>query len=226
MAQDKELKSNRPITALGSPTNAISYVIETIVKNRVNTALPVLVKAVEAGGTGGTAGYVDVMPLICQRDASGEALAPTKLFHLPYFRLQCGSACIVADPVIGDIGLAVFAQQDASNVKAGLTDYVTPDSYRYFDMADGFYFGGFLGQVPSVFVHLDPTGNVKVKAPTKITLEAPDVEVNATTLTVNANMQVNGMVGSTGNITAGSISMQTHTHGGVQTGSGSTGGPQ
>jgi len=52
------------------------------------------------------------------------------------------------------------------------------------------------------------------------------VNITAPTITLNGNVQVNGSVSSTGDMKAGSISVQSHTHTGVQSGSSSTGKPQ
>lgn len=64
-------------------------------------------------------------------------------------------------------------------------------------------------------------------------LTAPTVNINASTaanlttatFTINGNVQINGWVNSTGNMTAGSIDLETHKHTGVGTGSGTSGGP-
>lgn len=44
--------------------------------------------------------------------------------------------------------------------------------------------------------------------------------------TLNADLTVNGKIAATGDVVAGNISVQKHTHGDVQPGSGSTGEPQ
>ena len=55
-------------------------------------------------------------------------------------------------------------------------------------------------------------------------------DVNSTTLTgnlaVNGNVQVDGNIHSDGDTVAGSISLKSHRHGGVQSGKSSTGAPQ
>ena len=40
------------------------------------------------------------------------------------------------------------------------------------------------------------------------------------------NVEITGSVSVSDDVTAGGVSLTSHTHGGVQTGSGSTGGPQ
>lgn len=81
------------------------------------------------------------------------------------------------------------------------------------------------------------TGTAQIKAAT-LTVNADSVTVNSPTTTFNGNVSVNGTVASTGsvstggsvtaagNVTGGSISLNSHRHGGVETGPGTTGGPQ
>ena len=104
------------------------------------------------------------------------------------------------------------------------------------------------------FVHLKNGGEIHVKAASRVYLETPLVECSANlrvrgtahfdgavamlntlnvamTVTLQAGLSVAGNTTSTGNFTtsgqvsAGGVSLRTHTHSGVQTGSGTTGGP-
>ena len=219
------LKSNRPLTTTNSPVNSFVFAVQSLIKGQVNTAIPVQVISVDSGGAGAVAGRVSVRPLICQTDAYGETLDPVELFELPYSRIQGGVAALVIDPMPGDIGLAVFAQQDSSNVTAGTSEPVPPGSFRYFDMADGFYIGGFLNQAPSVYVEITQDGNVNVTAPTKVTVTTPEAEFTgnvhiAGDVTIGGDLDVNGRITADGgytsisgnDITAGSISVRYHTH--------------
>ncbi len=61
------------------------------------------------------------------------------------------------------------------------------------------------------FIELTKSGSVNITAPT---------------ITLTGDVQVNGAVTSTGDMKAGNISAQSHTHTGVQSGSSSTGNPQ
>ena len=215
MAEDTTRTSNRKLNSGASEYNAISFLVEQAIKGMVNTAIPVRVDSCTKPGVGGAAGYVSATPLVQQRGADGKSLMPVSLPQLPFFRLQCGTAAVVLDPQPGDVGLAVFSQQDASNLEAGKTDPVQAGSFRCFDMSDGFYVGGFYGQTPTTYVHLDPEkGEATIKAPTKITIESPQIELKgavtmggasggADTITLDGNITTNGNFTTTGNVSAG-----------------------
>ena len=215
MAEDTTRTSNRKLNSGASEYNAISFLVEQMIKGMVNTAIPVRVDSCTKPGVGGAAGYVSATPLVQQRGADGNALMPVSLPQLPFFRLQCGTAAVVLDPQPGDVGLAIFSQQDASNIEAGKTDPVQAGSFRCFDMSDGFYVGGFYGQTPTTFVHLDPEkGEATVKAPTKITIDAPQIELKgavtmggasggADTITLDGSIVTNGNISTSGEVRAG-----------------------
>lgn len=218
MAEDTTRTSNRKLNSGASEFNALSFMMEQMIKGMVNTAIPVRVDSCTKPGVGGAAGYVSATPLVMQRGADGKSLAPVSMPQLPYYRVQAGTAAVVLDPQPGDIGLAVFSQQDASNVKEGTSEPVQAGSFRCFDMSDGFYCCSVLGAgAPETYVHLDPEkGEVTVKAPTKITLDAPTIELKGSlqmgnaagsgtgdTMKITGNLDVTGSVKTDGNVTAG-----------------------
>ena len=177
-----------------SELNRLEFLIKVLQRD-MSTAIPVIITAVQAGDTN-AAGYVDARPLVAQIDAWGNSLPMAVIHHLPYFRLHSGRAAVVLDPVVGDIGLAVFAQSDCSNVKQGANQTVQPGSWRKFDQADGFYVGGFLNKSVDTFVRLAQDGSVTIRAPGSVTIDAPTVTY-------------------TGDIICGGFSYLGHTHTGV-----------
>ena len=234
---DKELSANYDNFASSNPLNSMEFFIRSLISQVVSTSLPVVVTAVERKGEEAGAGYVTVKPLLQPRNNSGDGLEVTTIPKLPYFRLQHGKAAIICDPKVGDIGLAVVAKQDISNINGSTTPKV-PATYRKFDPSDSFYIGGFWGKAPEVFIHLEDEGTIKIKAPTKSSMEAPECEVNASTsFTVNSSqINLNGPISGggsggadatfTGDVNAKGISLTSHTHTGVQSGNSSTGAPQ
>jgi len=177
-----------------SDLNRLEFLIKVLQRD-MSTAIPVIITAVQAGDTN-AAGYVDARPLVAQIDAWGNSLPMAVIHHLPYFRLQSGRAAVVLDPVVGDIGLAVFAQSDCSNVKQGANQTVQPGSWRKFDQSDGFYVGGFLNKSVDTFVRLAQDGSITIKAPGNVTIDAPTVTYS-------------------GDIICGGFSYLGHTHTGV-----------
>ena len=141
-----------------SEFNALSFLIQQAIREQVNTCIPVKVEA-RSGD------YVDVLPLVTGISGKGEAIQPTTLYHLPYMRYHAGIAAVILDPVPGDIGLAIFAGKDCSNVKVGTTEPQQPASFRENTMANGFYIGGFLNKAPSVSIELTQGGAVNIVAP-------------------------------------------------------------
>ena len=113
-------------------------------------------------------------------------------------------------------------EDDEIMKKSGIYSYVLSGdlrdlSFRTFDMSDGVFIPAILGVTPTTFVHLDPeTGEITIKAPTKITIEAPAIELkgalqmgNSTgsgtgdTMKITGNLDVTGSVKTDGNVTAG-----------------------
>lgn len=202
-----------------------------------------LVKVVAVNATGvAPVGTVSVQPMVHQLDGAGNIYPLGVIHDVPYFRLQGGSNAVICDPVVGDIGFCGFASRDISTVKRNKAASA-PGSRRQYAWSDGLYIGGFLNGAPSQYVHFTGSGIV-IKSPTKITLEAPEIEVNGQTVTTTANsvstqtatfsvsatstaqFTGGGGIDSDGDIKSSGISLKTHTHSGVTTGGGNTGGPQ
>ena len=194
------------------------------------TALPVIVKAVEAGGIAPT-GRVDVLPLTCSMDAENNVIQPAQMYSLPYLRIQGGAAAVICDPVVGDIGLAVFAKQDVSNVDVGITEPVQPGTFRMFDISDGFYVGGFLNKTPSCYIQVLPDGNINITGPSQVTVNTANTLINSNTtitgnLTVQGNIKAQQRLDVIDNATIKGISFADHVHGNVEAGNSNTGVPK
>lgn len=234
---NQEFSANYDDFAGSNPINALEFFVKSILSKTVYTAFPVTVTEVHRTGPEAGAGYVTAKPLLKPMNVQAQGIEVTTIPKLPYFRLQHGTAAIVCDPKVGDVGLAVVAKHDISNVNGENTSKV-PATFREFDPSDSFYIGGFWGKAPEVFIHLEDEGTIKIKAPTKISMEAPECEVNASTsFTVNSSqINLNGPISGggsggadatfTGDVNAKGISLTSHTHTGVQSGNSSTGAPQ
>jgi hypothetical protein len=121
-------------------------------------------------------------------------------------RYHGGICAVKLDPVVGDIGLAVFAQKDCSSVTQGTTEPQKPASFRESSMANGFYYGGFLNKEPSYYMELKQDGSLTINAP--------------------AGININGNVTVSGDVVASGISLVNHVHGGVESGGSTTSTPQ
>ena len=185
MAENEEVKGVANYAAGNSQYNALSFMIQQAIREQVNTCIICKVVGVSDG-------YVDVLPLVTQVSGKDEAIAPTTLYKLPYMRYHAGVAAVILDPVVGDIGLAVFAGKDCSNVKVGTSEPVPPASFRDNSMANGFYIGGFLNQAPSVFIELTQGGAVNITAP--------------------GGVNINGNVTVSGDVVASGKSLVNHVH--------------
>lgn len=179
--------------------NQLSFLMRTLMNKELNTAIPVKVTKVMAGS--GSVGYVQALPLVNDMDAQGNAVDVPIIPSLPYFRLQGGKVAIITDPIVGDIGIAVFAQKDTSNVVAGTSEPVQAGTFRKFSMSDGWYIGGFLNQNPETFLQLNQDGTAVLTANSGVT--------------INGNVTVNGTITSTGDIRGNGHSLSNHTHTGV-----------
>lgn len=153
----------------GDYTNILFVINQALAKMQTAT----LVQIVSCSNDGGVSpvGTVDILPLVNQWTATQAAFPHTTIYGIPYLRVQGGANAIILDPHPGDIGIAVFASRDISNVKTTKAQ-ANPGSWRSFNYADGLYLGGVLNGVPSQFVQFSGSG-IAVTSTTGITLNAP-----------------------------------------------------
>lgn len=211
-----------------SDFNAHAFLIRQIL-SQVSTATLVQIKVVTNSGGISPVGFVDVLPLVNQVDGNNNAMPHGVVHNVPYFRLQGGTNAVILDPQVGDIGICLFADRDISAVKKNKAASM-PGSRRRFDMADGLYIGGVLNGTPTQYVAF-ASGGITVVSPTKVTVQAPNVEmdastgftVNSPTITLNGNLQqgngsttypatLQGPITVINDLTAAGKSVSTHTH--------------
>lgn len=204
MSQSVQADPLQSLFAQASDANAQNAIFMSLMAGTA-TATMVLVKAVYANGTAGPA-RVDVQPMVHQIDGSGNAVPHGIVHGLPCARIQGGGAGIAVDPVVGDIGAAVFASRDIS---AAIQNRAPsqPGSLRRYDMADGMYFGTLLGGPLTDYIRIQ-SGAIALSTTGTMTINANSIAITSNSLTHNGK-----------NIGA------THTHSGVTTGGGTTGAP-
>lgn len=184
--------------------NNISFVVRQLLSNVQTAALVKIVACTNAGDLS-PVGSVDVQPLVNQIDGNGNPTPHGTIFTLPYLRMQGGTSAVILDPVVGDIGVAVFASRDISKVKSTKAQ-ANPGSFRQYDFADGMYLGGMLNGVPTQYIRFSSEG-IEVVSPTAVTITAPNISLDGT-VTISQSLAV------TEDITAGPnvISLTEHIH--------------
>lgn len=238
-----------------SEYNRMRFFVESILREILNTSALVRVDSCTAPGSGGPAGSVSATPLVAQTDAQGNKLSMASIPSLPFMRYQAGVAAIILDPVAGDQGVAVFFKNDSSTVGTGTTEPQRPGSTRSFSQSDGAYIPGVQNKTPTVWIELTQDNKITIHAPAGVTVETEQnciitagqavnitagTECNITAPVINLNGALNAQAQDGGNttatftgtlnasqdVTASGISLNSHTHTGVQPGDGSTGAPQ
>lgn len=204
----------------------------------VNTCIEAVI--VSYGG-----GVASVRPLGKKRFADGDVLDYPVIDSVPvrWPTFSGGSAGVKGPVTAGDKCLLVFSQQAIDGT----------DDQRRFDLNDAYavmcdgsqssqggnnadmvmYFG-------SAYIALTPSGQLMVKAPGGVVMDAPSTVAKGTVtseglLTYQAGMSgtgggdgttISGTIAVTsGDVTADGISLKTHKHSGVTVGGGQTGNP-
>lgn len=244
----EENRSLRNDFTNATPYNQLDFIIERKIREMINTTALVRVDSCTSEGPSSPSGTVSATPLVSQIDAGGNALSMPSIPRMPHYRLQAGIAAIIIDPVPGDIGVACFCKADSSTVQPGTTEPQRPGSLRSYDMADGMLVASVSNQAPQVWIEIKQDQTVVIHAPQGVTIDtdasvtinaAQSVALNTPLVTVAGRIMQTGNMGSGGGsefhggftntggqITSNGITLETHTHGGVETGSGNTGAPQ
>lgn len=205
------LRGYQDPASAASEFNALTFLAGSLI-NRIATTTLVKVMGVTNSGGLAAVGYVDILPLVNQLDGAGVSIKHGTIYKCPYFRLQGGSNAVILDPKVGDIGIALFADRDISSVSATKAQ-ANPGSGRRFDMADGLYIGGVLNGTPNQYIQFNDSG-ISINSPQSVKLIAPDVQISATTMEINAsvsvtvttpNFKVNGALQTTGTATLASM---------------------
>lgn len=224
-----------PFLRRATSKNSVKGTIVSLIQNTLGAmGSPVLVRveAVHGGGVSLT-GTVDVLPLVEMQDATGKPHSRERLHDVPYLRIQGGTSAVIVDPKPGDIGFIVISGRDHSNAIAARAP-APPASFRHYSMNDCVYVGGFLNEAPNQYVQFTD-GGVRIVTPGKVEIEAQgDVAVTAggkatvqaSEMDVGCNLNVQGAITATGDVMAGSVSLQNHVHDKVQPGDGKSGKPQ
>ena len=176
--------------------------------NRLATTALVQVTKVTSVGEVAPIGLIDVHPVVAQVDSDGNVQTHGVISNVPYFRLIGGTNAIIMDPVVGDIGICVFASRDISSVKATKKP-AAPGSFRRYDWADGIFIGSLWAlnnAAPANLIRFH-SGGVSIVTPGALTISATNA-----TLDASGNFHVIGEV-VRGYGTGGSVTLGQHRHG-------------
>jgi hypothetical protein len=145
---------------------------------------------------------VDVQILVNLVTGANTPVEHEVIANRPYFRLQGGGNAIICDPVVGDIGVVVFASRDITGVVAA-KGAANPSSNRRFSWSDGIYFGGILNAAPTQFMQfLAAGGGINITSPGTVAINAPATTVSGTaTVTGNTTLQATLAVTGTSTLT-------------------------
>lgn len=186
--------------------NGIDYLIRQIIFGDLRAILPVQVISVDAQSR-----RLVVSPLINQVTPDNQDVEHTSLHDIPYGYEQAGECVIQIDPQPGDIGVAVCSYRDISRLKAS-QKAGTPPTMRCYAWEDAIY-------LRTLWTANAPQHVISV-APSGISLTSPQP------ITVNGDLRVSGGITASGDVVGGGISLDKHTHGGVQAGGAKTTPPQ
>lgn len=141
------------------------FVLSRILNRQTVTVVQVMAVTPPASGLVGT---VDVLPMVGQVDGGGNVTPHETVYGRPYSRVQGGANAIIMDPVVGDIGVMVFASRDISSVIASQKT-APPASGRLFSYADGLYLFSISRGTPTQYIqfltsgiNIKSTGNVNI----------------------------------------------------------------
>ena len=163
----------QPSTLWGVSNNLLFVVQQALAK--VQTAS--VVKVIGCTNAGGVSpvGTVDVQILVNQISGQGNPTPHLTMYGLPYLRIQGGSNAVIIDPQPGDIGIAVFASRDITNVKRTKSQS-NPGSYRTHDFSDGMYIGGLLNGSPNQYLQFSSAG-ISLIYPTGLLGKSPSIQL-------------------------------------------------
>lgn len=166
---------NSSIEAQFDPDRAQLFIITKLLLG-VHTCQLVQVQAVNP--VSGKVGFLTVQPLVLETDTNSLVIAQTPIYNVPYMRYQGGSSAVILDPVVGDIGLAIFAENDITNIKQTLQPGPAA-TQRSHSTADALYIGGVLNPDPAQWIKFSAAG-IDINAVGALTMEAATINAQAT----------------------------------------------
>lgn len=206
-----------------SLTGAFRLVLEKFAQS-LDDCLPALVIAYDRDRNRAT-----VQPQIMMGTTGGDKISRAQIAEVPVLNLG-GGGFILSFPINpGDLGWIKASDRDISLFLQGLAEE-WPNTKRVHSFADGLFIPDAMrawtlngdDQARVVLQSTDGLTRVAVGADTIAMTASASVTIDAPTVTITGDLQVDGAANADGGVTGAGIVLETHTHGGVQTGGGNT----
>jgi len=218
-----------------------------VMNDAIEFALSNLHTATIAKVTGVQSKTISVQPVI-NRVVDGRSIELPEFTMVPPVFMQGGGSYTAHPIAVGDYCLLVLTERCFDRWYGG-ADFQSPAEFRMHDYSDGLAIVGVNPMagaltIPSVIQQTGDTNQDGNYTRQGNMVQEGDTEITGD-FTLNGNMQVNGNITCSGTISAGNfsglgggtmtstsdikaqgISLTTHTHTGVEPGTGNTGGPQ
>lgn len=192
-----------------------------------------------------------VKPSVKQKFKDGTSEEYPAFLNVPLMFPASSTTAFTFPVKKGDTVLLIFSQRGITKFKAldQKDRLVDAEDFRMFDKRDAVAIPGLfpfktnlnnpkkrklahsttdcvlahnIGTDQEAEVRIKPNGEIQMTSPVKVKMTAPATEINGN-LTVDGTVAATGVVSSDSDVTAGAISLTTHTHGGVTPGGGVTG---
>lgn len=221
-----------------SLSGLLGFILKKFLAKKIDSCLPATVLQYSP-----TANRAQVQPAIVQITTGSDQIGRAQLASVPVAQIGGGGFFQYYPVKGGDTGWIIACDRDISLFKKNYKQSA-PNTFRLHNFADSWF-------LPDSMLNgvdlIDPTkmclqsydgtigitmgdGVMTLKAPTQINFITPIVTYSGITQTQNAQgasvaSSVTGGITTTGDVVAGSISLQNHVHGNVQNGSGETNPP-
>lgn len=175
--------------------------------------------------------YATVRPQIRVVGTDNTLTSRAQIAKVPIFFIGAGGFVLSFPVKEGDMGWIKASDRDISLYLQSNAE-AAPNSQRMHSFSDGVFIPDAARKwtvasgesASAVLQSLDGTVYVAVGSD-HVKIKAPTVTVDAPTTHLTGNLNVDGAIVATGNVTGGGKSLDTHIHSGVTTGGGNSGPP-
>lgn len=200
----------QPLNLLGKDANNLNVLVNLLKKNiffHLNVCLPANVKSYNSDNN-----TVTLQPAIQAVLTDNTFLDMPQLFDVPVLELGGNDLSIKIPLKEGDTGIVIFCDRDITLFKQEKKN-TQPNTLRKHDLADGIFIPMRFGSSGS--------SNILIQSANGAT----QLEVTSSGINVKGNITVDGEITATDVKTDTGISLKTHKHLGVRSGSDTSGQP-